>query len=331
VAKSEPARRAERRLNNGLEEALVLLREARQLDDADTEVLLNMADLLMRLKEDPAELQQVLLTLRQILQFPDNDLERAHLAHTTYMLGASREPVDRDALESAAEMFRSLGRFDMVRQCERLLAGSKPAPKPRRAAEPEAKESKAPAGPKPKRTRAPRQPAATKPAPQASREPAKRPPSEPAKQPQADAPESGGDVLGALGKRLMDKLGLGQVTDLSDIYLPTSGNQPPAVPSAGFNPAGTWNVQVMDQLRSTINVTFNPDGSFSGTQTAVSAGIFIQFQGTWAYTPFNRMLQMQGMNSLFAPFYLGLIVQGQQGNAYHAIGTDSIAYVLTRA
>ena len=98
-----------------------------------------------------------------------------------------------------------------------------------------------------------------------------------------------------------------------------------------FNPVGDWDVQVMDAFSSTMQLSLSPDGSFSATQHVPVTGMNLQAMGQWAYSPFNSVLQVQGLIAGFQPFLLGIAIHGWQGDAFHGVGTDGIAYLLRRA
>jgi hypothetical protein len=100
--------------------------------------------------------------------------------------------------------------------------------------------------------------------------------------------------------------------------------------SGAFNPVGNWNIQIMDAIGSTMTLQLAPTGMFQATQQAGSAGILLQAAGHWVFNPMNNLLQLQGNIGGFQPFMLGIFVQGQQGDAYYGVGSDGIAYLLSR-
>lgn len=140
---------------------------------------------------------------------------------------------------------------------------------------------------------------------------------------------------------MFSKLGRSDWTRHCDELLAAAGgNQPQAPPAQHhgapatpqqFNPMGSWNVQVMDALGSTMELHLAPDGSFSASQIVPMTGFSLQASGRWAFSPYNTFLQMQGLLNGFKPFMLGIAVQGWQGEAYYGVGTDGIAYLLKRA
>jgi CHAT domain len=110
------------RRTTGLREAHSFLREAREKDPTNTEVLLLEAQLLVELTpEDPEDERRLLRAVRQMLQDPKDDIERLRLAHTLFLLGSAQDPPDAGLVQEARAMFVSLGRDDMVRRSDALL------------------------------------------------------------------------------------------------------------------------------------------------------------------------------------------------------------------
>ena len=104
-------------------EAYSRLRQANQLDPANTEVLLHMAQCLMVLTPyDPSDEQRLLKRLIALVSTPRNDTERMQLAQANFLLATSREPADKGLLLSARQQFAQLGNSEWVGKCDELLA-----------------------------------------------------------------------------------------------------------------------------------------------------------------------------------------------------------------
>lgn len=112
----------ERGYKQKLEEAHALLKEARQLDSTNTEVLLHLAELLTQLTpDDPSDEQRILYEVQGLLRNPRDATEQFRLAQATFLLATSHEPVDARSLRDSREMFNRLGRTEWVRHCDDLL------------------------------------------------------------------------------------------------------------------------------------------------------------------------------------------------------------------
>jgi len=97
---------------------------------------------------------------------------------------------------------------------------------------------------------------------------------------------------------------------------------------AAFQPVGRWLMRVSDAAGSVLHATMYPDGSFEALQ---QTNFFtVQAAGQWIFNPYSKLLQFQGLIGGVQPFMLGIIIQGQQGNGFLALGTDSYTYLLTR-
>lgn len=108
-----------------LQEAYKLLEEANQLDPTNTDVLLNLAQLLIDLTpDDPTDEQRLLNRIQNLLSAPRNDTERFRLAQTRFLLATRSEPPHEESLRDARQMFAQLGRREWVRQCDDLLSSS---------------------------------------------------------------------------------------------------------------------------------------------------------------------------------------------------------------
>jgi hypothetical protein len=110
-----------------------------------------------------------------------------------------------------------------------------------------------------------------------------------------------------------------------------STSRSPVATSSDFQPVGRWNIQVSDPIGSTLMLNLLPNGTFQATQQLGPMGATIQATGQWIFTPYNNMLQMQGLVNGFQPFSLGIAIQGQQENIYYGIGTDSYGYAMSRS
>ncbi len=114
-----------------LQEAYRLLEEANKLDPTNTEVLLQMAELLIYLTpDDPKDEERILYRIKKLLDNPKDDTEKFHLAQATFLLGSTRDQVDIDMLIQAREMFAGLGRVEWVRQCEDVISSTLDAREP---------------------------------------------------------------------------------------------------------------------------------------------------------------------------------------------------------
>ena len=109
-----------------LREAHELLQNANELDATNTEVLLEMARLLVELTpDDPTDEERLLRRIKRLLHDPVNDKERYQLAQATFLLATSAEPVDAAAVEEARDFFDQLRRKDWVRQCDEALRAAR--------------------------------------------------------------------------------------------------------------------------------------------------------------------------------------------------------------
>ena len=104
-----------------------------------------------------------------------------------------------------------------------------------------------------------------------------------------------------------------------------------AAPQQPFQPVGRWHIQVSDAIGSTMLLNLFPNGTFQASQQLGPMGATVQAAGQWIFTPYNNMLQIQGLINGFQPFSLGIAIQGQQGNTYYGTGTDSYGYALSRS
>jgi|GEM_PF-3502654 len=106
----------------------------------------------------------------------------------------------------------------------------------------------------------------------------------------------------------------------------TTGPVQPAAPPAAFQPAGQWHVQITDGTQMSLNLY--PNGTFQAIQQVY--GMSIQGTGLWAFSPYNNMLQLQGLINGIQPFALGIIIQSPQGAGYFGVGTDGHGYTMMR-
>lgn len=108
-----------------LQEAYDLLEEANELEPANTEVLLHMAQLLIELTpDDTSDEQKLLFRIQRLLNNPKDDVERFRLAQTTFLLSTTGSQLDERLLKDARNMFERLGRTEWVRQCDEMLGSS---------------------------------------------------------------------------------------------------------------------------------------------------------------------------------------------------------------
>ncbi len=107
-----------------LESAYALLKKANDIDPTNTEVLLQMAELLVDLTpDDPRDEERILNRVLKLLRDPKNDREKFRFAQATYLLATTRDQVDRQRVRQARSLFKSLDRIDWLKQCDQLLAG----------------------------------------------------------------------------------------------------------------------------------------------------------------------------------------------------------------
>ena len=105
-----------------LKEAQRILEEASKLDEYNTEVLLYIAKIQGKLTPlNSIKMRNTLRRIQNLLEIPHNNAERFQLAQITFLLAISDKQVDDESLQDAREMFRDLGRRDLVRQCDDLL------------------------------------------------------------------------------------------------------------------------------------------------------------------------------------------------------------------
>lgn len=105
-----------------LKESYDLLREANRNDPVNTEVLLQMAQLLVELTpDDPNDEQRLLNRIRKLLDEPKSDAEKFRLARATYMLAMGSVPPQIELLREPRAIFEKLGRMEWVQQCDQVL------------------------------------------------------------------------------------------------------------------------------------------------------------------------------------------------------------------
>ena len=110
-----------------LDEGYKLLQEANRLEPTNTEVLLHMAELLMELTPDDAsDEQRILSRVQMLLREPRDDTERFRLAQAIFLMAHTQEPVNRDGLTEARELFAQLGKSIWVKQIDEQLGQFQP-------------------------------------------------------------------------------------------------------------------------------------------------------------------------------------------------------------
>jgi hypothetical protein len=106
-----------------LTEAQETLQEANQIDPANVEVLLHLAQVTGQLDPDnPDKERRLLGRVLNLLKSPKNDTERFHKAEATFLLATAGDETHPDLLKDARYMFSELGREDWVRHCDSLLS-----------------------------------------------------------------------------------------------------------------------------------------------------------------------------------------------------------------
>ncbi len=107
-----------------LREAEKLLRDVNQLDPANTDMLLHLAQVVSNISpDDLTEPWKLLNRLQQLLSAPRDDVEKFRLAQAKYMLASSQEPFDEAGLHEARAMFVDLGRHQWIGYVDELLGG----------------------------------------------------------------------------------------------------------------------------------------------------------------------------------------------------------------
>ena len=135
------------------------------------------------------------------------------------------------------------------------------------------------------------------------------------------------DLLASTGYSPVPGMGMPYVQPAPDPWTNvTAGPVQPAAPPAVFQPAGQWHVQITDGTQMSLNLY--PNGTFEAIQQGY--GLSIQGTGQWAFSPYNNMLQLQGLINGFQPFMLGIIIQSPQGTGYFGIGSDGHGYNMMR-
>ncbi|MBF8265225.1 MAG: hypothetical protein HW384_1089 [Dehalococcoidia bacterium] len=135
------------------------------------------------------------------------------------------------------------------------------------------------------------------------------------------------DLLASTGYSPVPGMGMPYVQPAPDPWTNvTAGPVQPAAPPAVFQPAGQWHVQITDGTQMSLNLY--PNGTFQAIQQGY--GLSIQGTGQWAFSPYNNMLQLQGLINGFQPFMLGIIIQSPQGAGYFGVGTDGHGYTMMR-
>lgn len=108
-----------------LREAEKLLRDANQLDPANTEVLVRLALIVVEVAPDhPAEPLKLLNRVQQLLSAPRDDVEKFRLAQAKYFLAINQDPPDEAGLQEARAMFEGLGRLEWVAYVDEGLAAA---------------------------------------------------------------------------------------------------------------------------------------------------------------------------------------------------------------
>lgn len=106
-----------------LREAEKILREANQLDPANTEVLARLALVVITITPDnPAESLKLLNRVQQLISFPKDSAEKFRLGQAKYFLAFNRTPPDEANLHEARVLFAELGRLEWVGYVDADLA-----------------------------------------------------------------------------------------------------------------------------------------------------------------------------------------------------------------
>lgn len=104
-----------------IKEAYALLEEANDIDPTNTDVLLHMAGLLMRLTpDDPKDEQKILHRIKNLIGNPKNETEMSNLAQAILMLAISSK--DKASLLDARRIFEKLGNNQEISTIDQLMA-----------------------------------------------------------------------------------------------------------------------------------------------------------------------------------------------------------------
>jgi len=108
--------------NRKLNESYTLLEEINKAEPTNTEVLINMAKLLMVLTpDDPTDEEKLLYKVVNLINEPKDDIEKFQLAQANLYLSVSRRPFNHGAIKSARKMFDELGRSEWVAHIDNLI------------------------------------------------------------------------------------------------------------------------------------------------------------------------------------------------------------------
>jgi hypothetical protein len=293
-----------------------------------------MAQLLMALTpDDRSDEQKLLKRVRKLLDEPKNETEEFRLARATYLLAVTSRPPKADLLREARDIFRRLEQTKWVEQCDELLKNSgelkpvtqKPVISNMGFGEMWQTTVKGWQGlrgmfydTKPAATTpaAPENVGNFNPPPQQEEEKEQELEEAPATQPQptvANIPAADHSF---------------QPPPAEPPAPPTAAPvQAPAPAMPAFVPFGQWQLRVNDASGSIVYVNFVPNGVCFGSQLSPGVG-HIQFSGRWAYSPQNRLLQLQGLINGMQPFMLNILIHGAGGEGFYGVGSDNYAYFL---
>lgn len=95
-----------------------------------------------------------------------------------------------------------------------------------------------------------------------------------------------------------------------------------------FNPIGRWQISGTDG--NVWLATYNPDGTFYAQLVRSLYPMQMQYAGRWLFTPFNGMLQMQGLINGFQPHMSAIFIQGPSDQGYVGMGSDGTGCLLVR-
>lgn len=106
-----------------LREAEKLLRDANQLDPANTEVLARLALIVSENSPDNlAEPLKLLNRVQQLISAPRDEVEKFRLAQAKYFLAINQNPLGEAGLQEARAMFTDLGRLEWVAYVDEVVA-----------------------------------------------------------------------------------------------------------------------------------------------------------------------------------------------------------------
>lgn len=128
------------------------------------------------------------------------------------------------------------------------------------------------------------------------------------------------DLLDSFGEKMNDSF----IESPSTQPLPHSESQQ----TLEFHPVGRWHVEANDG--TVIDIHFLPNGVVQGTQKNAMTWQNFSFNGQWAYVPYNRMLQIQGLTNFGYPFVQVITIQQKTGEKFTGFDVNGYYYEFQR-